>query len=217
MQQVRALVTRWGSNIDPRLLICILVALNVYWTVTLGAFDRQFRQVAGYPLLDLQNDLDPGRIITPTRVMEQIATYGQEAKTLYWSFFILDNIMPQLTFGSFALLWVYFLRSNPHRFTGALLGSSFIVLPLGVGVFDWLENLGYIVAIHAYPEAITLPAIYAGLLFKWLKAACLFPTFLCTAVLAAYHLYGRVRRRFAAAPAAPVERGSVEVPSISNQ
>ncbi len=198
MKQLRGLVLAWGSQINPWLLLCIIGALNVNWLVTLQAFGTQFQQVAGYPLLDLQNDLLPATMITPAKVQAQIAAYTPQAKTLYWSFFTLDNIMPPLVFGSFALLWVYFLKSQPNRMSKRLLHSSFILIPLGVGAFDWLENLAYIAAIHTGGSANTMPIIYAGLTFKWIKAACLFPTFNVTWVLAIYHVYSLTRQRIAA-------------------
>ncbi len=201
MKQLRALVITWGSRINPWLLVWIIVGLNVSWGVTLQAFGTQFQQVAGYPLLDLQNDLLPATMITPAKVQAQIATYTQDAKMLYWSFFTLDNIMPPLVFGPFALLWVYFLRSNPNPFYNRLLNSSFILLPLGVGFFDWLENLAYIAAIHNSGGEHTMLIIYAGLTFKWIKAACLLPTFGVTWLLAAYHLRSVARQRMMTHPA----------------
>jgi hypothetical protein len=196
MQQVHARIVAWGSGISPLLLFAVVIGLNVYWIVTLGAFDAQFRQLTGYPLLDLQNNLQPEQMITPTKVREQIATYSQEAKTLYWSFFILDNIMPPLTFSGVALLWVYFLHNNPNRLFDRLLKSYFILIPVGVGVFDWFENLGYVAAIHSTSDTTTTAAIYLGLIFKWIKAACVVPTFPILLALALYHMYNRARQRF---------------------
>jgi len=190
----------WGSRINGWLLVCIIVALNVYWLATLQAFDTQFQQVAGYPLLDLQNDLAPATMITPAKVQAQIATYTPQAKTLYWSFFTLDNIMPPLVFGPFALLWVYFLNNQPNRVSKRLLHSPFILLPLGVDFFDWLENLAYIAATHNVGGENTMLIIYAGLTFKWIKAACLLPTFNVTLLLAIYHMYSLIRQRRAALP-----------------
>lgn len=194
MKQVRERIVQWGSQINPWLLVCIVVTLNLYWVVTLGAFDTQFRAVSGFPLLDLQNDLDPQRIMTPTKALQQINSYSQEAKTLYWSFFILDNIMPPLTFSSFALLWVYFLRSQPNRLYQRLLNSSFVLIPVGVGVFDWFENLGYVAAMHAADASMMQLAIWIGLSFKWIKAACVFATFWALGPMLVYHLYGVLRQ-----------------------
>ncbi len=50
MKQIHALVVRWGSTVNPWVLACIAIGLNLYWGVTLQAFNNQFLQVAGYPL-----------------------------------------------------------------------------------------------------------------------------------------------------------------------
>lgn len=195
MKQVRARVVQWGSQINLWLVVGIIVILNRSWMITLGSFDAHFRAVSGFPLLDLQNDLDPERIMTPTRALQQIASYSQEAKTLYWSFFILDNIMPQLTFLCYSLLWVYFLRSQPNRLYQRLLHSPFVLIPIGVGVFDWFENLGYVAAMHTSEPSMMQLAIVVGLTFKWLKVACIFATFWGLAPMIVYHLYSVLRQR----------------------
>jgi phosphoglycerol transferase MdoB-like AlkP superfamily enzyme len=159
----------------------------------LQPLDTHFQSVSGYPLLDLQNEMTPEAMITPERVMDQIATYTSEAKTLYWAFFILDTIMPPLTFGSFALLWVLLFKRNPTRITQWLLGSYLLLIPLGVGFFDWWENLSYITAIHNYPNPGTMTAVVIGLVFKWVKAAFIPPTFLLTLVFIGYYVYRVIR------------------------
>lgn len=128
-------------------------------------------------------------------MLEQLGDYTEASRLVYWIFFMLDNIMPQLAFGSIALLWVYFWRSNPNRLYDWLLGGYAVLIPLGVGVFDWLENLFYLVAIHAYPAPGTVWAVVAGLTFKWLKAACVFPSTLLVPVFLAYHLFCALQRR----------------------
>ena len=131
--------------------------------------------MTSYPLLDLQNSLAPSEIITPERVLEQLASYTQASRFIYWDFFVLDDIMLHLTFGSIVLLWVYFWRSHPNRLYRWLLGGYAALVPLGVGLFGWMENLFYLLAIYTYPEPVTSVSIYAGLTFKWLKAACVYP------------------------------------------
>lgn len=193
MKQLQHLIVDWGSKVNPILLIFSVIALNVYWTTILDPLGRQFEAVSGLPMLDLQNSLSPDSILTPQRFMDQIATYSSEAKTLYWSFFILDNIMPPLAFGSFALLWVLLLKRNPTRLTQWLLGSYILLIPLGVGFFDWWENLAYISAIHNYPNPGTMTAVVIGLIFKWVKAVFIPPTFLLTQVFVIYYVYRIVR------------------------
>jgi hypothetical protein len=195
MHQLHRFVVRLGSRLDLRLLIASLVTLNIVWLIILRAIGSHFEAVAGYPLLDLQNSISPDAVMTPSRAMMQIASYSSEARTLYWSFFILDNIMPQVTFGCFALLWVALLRGSSHRLARRLLASYLLLLPLGVGLFDWAENLAYVAAIHVYPAAETLPWLYAGLVVKWLKAACLILTFWGTLPIAVYATALRLRQR----------------------
>ena len=187
MRQLRDVTVSLANRFSLLGIAGAVLALNVAWTVILSAYGAHFQQVAGVPLLDLQNDLGPGRWITPQQVVTQIAGYSQEVKALYWPFFILDNVMPQMAFGSFALLWAALLRDKSAPLARRLLGSTFILLPLGVGLFDWLENLCYVTAIHGAPGQMG-GVIFAGLTFKWIKAAFLFPTFLLTLPLLAYHL-----------------------------
>lgn len=193
MRQIRRAIVHIGSTVHPITIVFAVIALNIYWVLLLQPLGVQFQQVAGYPLLDLQNDLMPETILSPDRVMEQISTYTTETKTLYWSFFILDNIMPPLAFGSFALLWVVLLKRNPTRVTQWLLNSVILLIPLGVGFFDWWENLAYVSAIHNYPNPGTMTAVVMGLAFKWIKAAFIPPTFLLTQVFLVYFLYRFVR------------------------
>ena len=196
MRQLRDAVVVLGSRLNPGLLVVLVVALNAYWLVILAVINREFQGVTnGHPLLDLQNSLAPGEIITPARVLEQLGDYTPASRLIYWIFFMLDNIMPHLAFGFIALLWVYFWRSNPNRLYNRLLGGYAVLIPLGGGFFDWLENLSYLVAIHAYPAPGTVRVVVAGLTFKWLKAACVFPSTLLVPVFLAYHLFCALQRR----------------------
>ena len=195
MRQLRDFVVTLGSRLNPALLAVLVVVLNVNWLVILAVINREFQGVTGYSLLDLQNSLAPGAIITPAKVLRQLGDYTEASRLIYWVFFVLDNIMQQLAFGSVALLWVYFWRSNPNHLYRRLLGGYAVLVPLGVGVFDWLENLFYLVAIHAYPAPDTVWAVVASLTFKWLKAVCVFPSTLLVPVFLVYHLFCALQRR----------------------
>lgn len=130
MNQIRSLVVRLGTCINPGLLSILVIALNVYWVVILAVIGQQFLDLNGYPLPDLQNSLSPQEIMTPAKFMTQISSYSPEAISLYWNFFILDNIMPHLSFGIIAVLWVYFWKSNQNRLYSWLLSSFAMLIPL---------------------------------------------------------------------------------------
>lgn len=197
---IRQLV-RLGSAVHPGLSIVLIVGLNVYWTITLEMFGRQFEQVAGVLPIDL---LNVSGILTTAEAQAQIARYSQAARTLYWSFFVMDNIVPLLAFGSYTLLWVYLLRRHSNPLFDRLLNSPLLLIPFGVGLFDSIENLSFITAITITPKAGTLMALQIGLTFVWLKVACLFTTFAGTALLIGYHAVVTIRSligRVAARPA----------------
>ena len=198
MTALRRIVVDTGGRLDRRLLVVTILLLNAAWLVTLAAIGEQFRRAAGVPLLDLQNSVLPGEAMTPSRALEQIAAYPPDAVGLYWSFFVLDGIVPPLVFGAFALLWANLLRDRPGRLQRLLLGTPALLVPFGVGAFDWVENLGYVSAIAAADPATATTAIWVALVAKWVKAAFLQVTFLTTAVVVAAVVGGAVRRRVAA-------------------
>lgn len=195
MRSVHRLIVNLGGLVNPGLLVASLLMLNIAWVLILGAFDAQFRQMTGYPLPDLQNDLAPETIMTPARFLEQATSYTQEARTLYWAFFILDNIMPQLSFGAFALLWVVLLRRMPWSWASRLLARPLLLIPLGVGFFDWVENVAYVWVISQPAEPNVLAVLAVGLVAKWIKGVSVMLTMFGTWSLLGAFLVAALRQR----------------------
>lgn len=195
MTALRRAVVDAGGRLDRRLLVVTILLLNAAWLVTLAAVGEQFRRIAGVPLLDLQNSVLPGEAMTPARALEQIATYPPEAIALYWVFFVLDNAVPPLVFGAFALLWANLLRDRPGRLRRLLLGTPAVLVPFGVGAFDWVENLAHVSAIAAADPAAATAAMWVALVAKWVKAAFLQLTFVTTLVVVAAVVVRRRRAR----------------------
>lgn len=187
------LLIRLGTDFHTFVLLGLWLLLNVTWTLTLSAFGHQFKVVSGYPPIDLQN---VSSILTAEAALNQIATYSNEVKMFYWSFFILDNIIPLLSFGSFSLIWVVMLRRLPYRFYQNLLNSPFILIPWGVGLFDILENLCFILCISGYVQTSAVETMNLGLFFVRLKAICLFATFGTTLFLFVSLVFGTLRKIF---------------------
>lgn len=188
-------IFNFGSRTSIWVILVLIVALNSSWLVTLDVFGGQFEQIAGYLPIDLQNT---STILSAPQALEQIVTYNTEARIFYWVFFVLDNLMPPLVFGSFTFLWAYYLSRSENRFLNRLRSSAFLLIPLGVGVFDWLENLCFVSVIADPAAANALQLMEVGLIFTRLKAAFLFATFILTFVLTVYHLLTsvlRLRRR----------------------
>ena len=187
---IRSLV-RLEAAVHPLLIATMVVVLNVGWAVTLQSFDLQFRAVAGLPLLDLQNT---GGVLTAHEALALVAGYSVEARSLYWVFFILDNIVPLLSFGSFTLLWAALLRRVSANSYMWVQRTPLLLIPLGVGFFDSFENLAFLFVIHQPSAPLALTVMQVGLGFVWLKAICLFITFGLTPVLFVAFVVASIRR-----------------------
>lgn len=109
---MRKSIVKLGSTLHPTIIVGVLLGLNIYWVGILDIFGDYFERVAGAPLLDLQNTQG---ILSPDAAQSLIARYNEPARNLYWSFFIMDNVMPPLVFGMFSLLWVLLLRNDSRR------------------------------------------------------------------------------------------------------
>jgi hypothetical protein len=174
-------------------ILSFVVLANIWWTITLQAFNHQFLAVTGFPLPDLQNG-SFGPRLTLESFQTQIASYSDAARELYWSFYILDNVVPVVAFAPFALLWIYVLRRNPNRLFNWLLASPFVLIPLGIGIFDWWENLFYLSAIQSGIAPSTPLLIQAGFIFGFIKGICVQATFFLTLPFFLYHLIAQLLR-----------------------
>lgn len=146
MKPVIAAIARLGSSLHPLATVSLVLLTNVFWVVTLRAFGASFERIAGVPVLDLQNTRG---ILSPDGALELINAYSDNAVTLYWTFFVVDNFVPLLSFGSFALLWAFLLLHSPFLIGPRLARSWLLLLPFGVGLFDIGENLLFVSAITA--------------------------------------------------------------------
>jgi hypothetical protein len=98
-----------------------------------------------------------------------------------------------MVFGSLSLLWVNLLQRQSQVLAYHLLNSSFILLPLGVGLFDIAENICFVTAISA-PQALNaLTLVTIGLNFVKLKALCIFSSFIFTGIVVVWHTVNATR------------------------
>lgn len=196
MKPVIALISRAGGALHPAAILALIVALNVQWTITLQAFGQQFEKTTGAPVLDLQN---VEGVLSPSAAQAVISEYSDVAVSMYWTFFAMDNIVPLLSFGSFALLWAYFLSRSAWTLSARLRASWFMLIPFGVGFFDIIENCFFVLALATTDSGSQLSLLSWGLVFVQAKAVMLFSTFILTMVLttlfAAERVLTRIRRQ----------------------
>jgi hypothetical protein len=193
MKALRTLIIYLGRVSSIWTILALIIALNVSWVVALDAIGKEFQQLAGRLPIDLQNT---SSILTASQAVDQMTAYPPQARIFYWVFFTLDNIMPPLVFGAFALLWAYYLTRRRNKWVDRLLASPFLLIPLGVGIFDWLENLCFITVLTNPTATSALQIMEVGLIFTRLKAGFLFTTFGLTFALTVYYVITLVRTRW---------------------
>ncbi|MFP4377040.1 MAG: hypothetical protein ACLFP4_08355 [Spirochaetales bacterium] len=191
------LVLGLGKRTTLVAAVLVVVGLNIYWSLTLSAFGAQFETVARTRLLDLAN---VGSILSVEEAAALLDSYGAEARSLYFQFFVLDNLMPPIVFGAIAVLWVALLKNRRAPIAKWFLRSPLLLAPFGVGLFDVLENLTF-VSYLAGPQAGSMAMLQAGLVFVRIKAAFLFTSFGLTAVVLVLAIvFAITERRRAANP-----------------
>lgn len=198
MKPVIRLIARAGASLHPVAILALIVALNVQWTVTLQAFGQQFEKTTGVGVLDLQN---VEGVLSAAAAQDLIAQYSDTAVSLYWTFFAMDNVVPLLSFGSFALLWAYYFSRSRWKLSARLKTSWFLLIPFGVGFFDIIENCFFVLALASTDSAAQLDLLSWGLIFVQAKAVMLFSTFITTFALTGLFGVERVLARIRRTPA----------------
>lgn len=192
MKPVIGVIARAGRALHPLATIALVLALNVQWTFTIQAFGREFERAADVPVLDLQNVQG---VLSPTAAQELISAYSPADVSLYWTFFAMDNVVPLLCFGSFAVLWAFFLSRSRWAISGRLAKSWFLLIPFGVGAFDIVENTFFVSAMASSDSSEQLVLLTWGLAFVQAKAAMIFATFATTLLLTAVYIVERILNR----------------------
>ena len=173
------LVRTLGTRTTIVAAVLLVVGLNSYWAFTLNSFGAHFASVAGAQLLDLAN---LGSILPMDKAALLLDGYTEEARSLYFQFFVIDNLMPPIVFGAISILWVAVLKKRSTRIARWFLRSPLLLIPFGVGLFDVLENLTF-VGYLAGPQVGSIALLQMGLIFVRIKAVFLFASFGLTAVV----------------------------------
>lgn len=190
MTPLISFLARLGSTLHPTVILAWLIAINAQWVVTLQAFGAQFERSAGAPVLDLANVQG---VLSPEAAQRLVQGYSEVGVALYWTFFAMDNVVPLLSFGSFALLWAMLLARSGLRLGHRLARSSLLLVPFAVGGLDIVENLFFVAAIASASSTEQLTLLAWGLGFTQAKAAAIGATMVGTIALLGMFAVGRWR------------------------
>jgi hypothetical protein len=125
--------------ISALMFVPFLVATLKYWGPT-------FAQQYGVPVLDLALGL------TAQQAYEIIARYGEAGRQAYFGFAVFDAFLPAV--GALMLLawWSVLVRFQWPQDRKKL--QWVLLIGLAPMVADWLENIGFISQVIAYPAFI---------------------------------------------------------------
>ena len=147
---------------------------------------------AGDTPFDMQNDLRPDQIFA------QLEGYTERAFELYTQFQIIDYLFPVVAGMLLATVSAFALRhASPEWYDTALRKNLFVVILIPT-VFDFLENLGLLRAVTAWPERAETAAQFA-VLAKMGKLTTMNISFAITGALLLWAAVSWLRRRSSSA------------------
>jgi hypothetical protein len=99
---------------------------------------------------------------TPAVIYRELPQYTEASRRVYAWFFALDLIWPPLLATLFALSWCWLATRTRHPLPQQMIARGVLLLPFAEALLDWLENLGFILLINAYPGKLLGLALATG-------------------------------------------------------
>jgi hypothetical protein len=163
LDRLQTLVIRVSQTWWLYFCVVLLFAGSLLSLLRIG--ERFPSYAAGNQPFDLQNAL------TPAEVYPQLATWTENARTLYYAFTLIDYAFPFFAGLFIAATAAFALRNSLPTWYAALTRRNLLpVFMLGTA-FDWLENLAALGVISLYPAEIGwLPFVLV--IAKKLKLVC---------------------------------------------
>lgn len=147
---------------QPAWTIVFALLAQMFVLRRLRTLGERFKGVTGGHLpFDLQNGL------TVAAMNTQLPDYTADSKALYRHFFTLDFFFPFFASCFLALLWALILQRPGTEFE-SLMAAALPVWAFLPALFDWGENVCFLLIIQRYPQRMP-PLEYLAILSKRLK------------------------------------------------
>jgi hypothetical protein len=131
-----------------RILILFVVSAGLIIGFIRG-FDPAFQAVtAGHQIIDLQQS------ITPDSIYSELPDYTASSRRIYFWFMVADFIFPASAGLAMALLWAWLVKVAPNSIYRVLMRLPIFALPLLTTLFDWMENVGFLLLVNLYPQEL---------------------------------------------------------------
>jgi len=140
-------------------------------------------QAGGLLAIDARYTMDAADYYTAETFHDNLENLGESGRQTYLFIHLIDYVYIAFSYPFFAVM-VYLVSRNLKNYQRY---RWFLLLPLGAGVFDLLENIGIDLAIIVWPAKLPLIPFLSGY-FTTLKMAILYCVFSLIACLGAYRL-----------------------------
>lgn len=152
MARLSALIVRISAS-GPGFALVLAVAAGALFGLLLPIGAAIAALTGGLPPFDLQNSLEAGQVFA------ELPAWPPAAFRLYYAFAAVDFVFPLAAGLAVAAVAAFGLRRlSPRAFGGAQRRSLFALLLAGT-VFDWLENLGALAVVTAWPTELEPAAV----------------------------------------------------------
>lgn len=155
---------------QPGWSVLLALVLQLITFQLLRRIGVQFQNATNnHEAFDFQNKL------TAADIYAQLPDYTPTSKAIYTRFFITDFFFPLFASLFLSLLWIVIFQRSGIPFFEQLVEWNVPTLAFLPAVFDWCENISFLILINRYPHKIPRLAS-AAVIFKWLKLLTLILT-----------------------------------------
>lgn len=144
------MLDRWGRFFLERSTGPVVLSLTAAAVICFGIFGviltPMFEQATGG-----LRPIDLSFPTTPELLFSQLPSYTDGSYRAYAWFAAFDYLWPPLLAVWFISIWAWSQQRSQLNFFGGRVPLWLILLPLVPALLDWLENLGWIIAIYSYP------------------------------------------------------------------
>jgi hypothetical protein len=132
--------------------------------------------------------------ISADTMYRDLPSYTPRSRSLYVWFAVADFIYPAAAAGFFALLWAWMFNKTSVPLHDLLIRRGVLVIPFLFAMTDWLENIGFLIVVFAYPQEYRAIGTLSGTL-KGIKPFVEIIIVLLTLVFVASTLWALKRRK----------------------
>ena len=162
LANVQSRLQRWATG---RNVLVFLVLFLVFEIAVLPLAGAKITELAANPANAGPLDLTLG--LSPADTYQRLTDYGPNGRPFYLLIEVTADLLFPITYGLFFSLTLALIYGRAYPAASGM--HRWIVVPLAGMVFDFLENIGIISMLLAYPAQLDIVAVFTRVmtLLKW--------------------------------------------------